>query len=182
MWYQVSSINSHRRWRPDPFSSHARSLSPPHRYDIQITLCIFPITISLMSSVCKNNCHISTSTVAAINNNLICYQLGGTFCHAPLDVREHSAVSGVQNTRCEGSLARRKRNSSPLVSGITYCSYGPPAPHLPDETRIVVQYCVVCRSQWPRGLRRRSVAARLLRLWVRIPPGACLSWVLCVVK
>ena len=30
----------------------------------------------------------------------------------------------------------------------------------------------ICRSQWPRGLRRRSSAARLLRLWVRIPPGA----------
>jgi hypothetical protein len=30
-----------------------------------------------------------------------------------------------------------------------------------------------CRSlQWPRGLRRRSSVARLLRLWVRIPPGA----------
>ena len=29
-----------------------------------------------------------------------------------------------------------------------------------------------CRSQWPRGLRRRSKAARLLRLWVRIPPRA----------
>jgi hypothetical protein len=28
------------------------------------------------------------------------------------------------------------------------------------------------RSQWPRGLRRRSTAARPLRLWVRIPPGA----------
>jgi hypothetical protein len=27
------------------------------------------------------------------------------------------------------------------------------------------------RSQWPRVLRRRSAAARLLRLWVRIPPG-----------
>jgi hypothetical protein len=26
-----------------------------------------------------------------------------------------------------------------------------------------------CRSQWPRGLRRRYSAARLLRLWVRIP-------------
>ena len=26
-----------------------------------------------------------------------------------------------------------------------------------------------CRSQWPRGLRRKSAAARLLRLWVRIP-------------
>ena len=29
-----------------------------------------------------------------------------------------------------------------------------------------------CRSQWPCGLRRRSSAARLLRSWVRIPPGA----------
>ena len=28
------------------------------------------------------------------------------------------------------------------------------------------------RSQWPRGLRRRSLAARLLKSWVRIPPGA----------
>jgi hypothetical protein len=28
-----------------------------------------------------------------------------------------------------------------------------------------------CRSQWLRSLRRRSAAARLLRLWVRIPPG-----------
>ena len=27
-------------------------------------------------------------------------------------------------------------------------------------------------SQWPRGLRHRSAAARLLRSWVRIPPGA----------
>ena len=42
-----------------------------------------------------------------------------------------------------------------------------------------------CRSQWPRGLRRRSAAARLLRSWVRIPPGGmdvCLLWVLCVVR
>ena len=28
------------------------------------------------------------------------------------------------------------------------------------------------RSQWPRGLRSRSAAARLLRLWVLIPAGA----------
>ena len=27
-------------------------------------------------------------------------------------------------------------------------------------------------SQWSRGLRRRSAVAHLLRLWVRIPPGA----------
>ena len=31
------------------------------------------------------------------------------------------------------------------------------------------------RSQWPRGLRRRSEAAGHLRLWVRIPPGAWMS-------
>ena len=31
---------------------------------------------------------------------------------------------------------------------------------------------LVCRSQWPRRLRHRSAAAPLLRLWVRIPPGA----------
>jgi hypothetical protein len=32
-----------------------------------------------------------------------------------------------------------------------------------------------CRSQRPRGLRPRSAAARLLRLWVRIPPEAWMS-------
>ena len=33
----------------------------------------------------------------------------------------------------------------------------------------------MCRFQWPRALRRRSAAARLLRLWVRIPPGVWMS-------
>ena len=32
-----------------------------------------------------------------------------------------------------------------------------------------------CRSHWPRGLTRRSAAARLLRLWVRIPPVKWMS-------
>jgi hypothetical protein len=31
------------------------------------------------------------------------------------------------------------------------------------------------RSQWQRGLRRRSASARLLGLWVWIPPGAWMS-------
>ena len=31
---------------------------------------------------------------------------------------------------------------------------------------------ICCRSQWPRGLRRRSAAARLLSSWVRISPEA----------
>ena len=37
---------------------------------------------------------------------------------------------------------------------------------------------ISCRSQWSRGLRRRSTAARQLRLWIRIPPGA-LTFVCC---
>jgi hypothetical protein len=43
------------------------------------------------------------------------------------------------------------------------------------------------RSQWPRGLRRRFTAARLLRTLVRIPPGAwificCVCVVCCQVE
>ena len=33
----------------------------------------------------------------------------------------------------------------------------------------------MCRSRWPCGLRSRSAAARLLGLWVWIPPGAWMS-------
>ena len=36
-------------------------------------------------------------------------------------------------------------------------------------------YIKFSQSQWPSGLRRRSAAARLLRLWVRIPRGAWMS-------
>ena len=46
-----------------------------------------------------------------------------------------------------------------------------------DVTVHVINYFLITnqkhsRSQWPRGLRRRSTAARLLRSWVRIPPRA----------
>ena len=42
----------------------------------------------------------------------------------------------------------------------------------------------VCLSEWPRGLRRRPAAARLLRLWFRIPPGAWMfvCWECCVLS
>ena len=39
-----------------------------------------------------------------------------------------------------------------------------------------------CLSQWPRGLRRRSAAARLLRSWVWIPPGGMDICMLCVLS
>jgi hypothetical protein len=38
------------------------------------------------------------------------------------------------------------------------------------------------QSQWPRGLRRRSAADRLLRLRVRIAGGMDFFGVLCVVR
>jgi hypothetical protein len=40
------------------------------------------------------------------------------------------------------------------------------------------------RSQWPRGLRRRSAAERLLGSWVRTPPGAWIFvlYSVCVVR
>ena len=43
---------------------------------------------------------------------------------------------------------------------------------------------VFCRSQWPRGLRRRSSAARLLRSWFPIPPGSwtCVCCECCVLS
>jgi len=41
-----------------------------------------------------------------------------------------------------------------------------------SETVYFTFYVDASRSQWPRGLRRRSLAAHLLRLCVRIPPRA----------
>ena len=66
----------------------------------------------------------------------------------------------------KGSVQRERRETSRIAymysgerGNVLYTLY---------LKEIIVEYC---RSQWPRGLRRRSAAARLLRLWVRIPPG-----------
>jgi len=49
-----------------------------------------------------------------------------------------------------------------------------------------IKICMsLCRSQWPRGLRRRSAASGRLRLWVWNPPGhGCMTVVsiVCVVR
>ena len=41
-----------------------------------------------------------------------------------------------------------------------------------DDSLFYFSIRLLCRAQWPRGLRLRSAAARSLRLWVRIPSGA----------
>jgi hypothetical protein len=47
-----------------------------------------------------------------------------------------------------------------------------------------VEVSATGRSQWPRGLRRRSAAERLLGSWVRILPGAWMFvlYSVCVVR
>jgi hypothetical protein len=52
-------------------------------------------------------------------------------------------------------------------------------------TRQYLDVVTKCRSQWPRGRRNVSAAARLLGLRVRFPPGdmdVCLLLVLCIVR
>ena len=49
----------------------------------------------------------------------------------------------------------------------------PPLNKIPGYT--IGLYSAPSRPQWPLGLNRRSAASRLLRLWVRIPPGARMS-------
>ena len=44
-----------------------------------------------------------------------------------------------------------------------------------SQLSLLLDYLTHCRSQWPRGLKRGSAAARLLGLWVRIPPRAWMS-------
>ena len=49
------------------------------------------------------------------------------------------------------------------------CYKGPLGGHLTKNCKYIVNsenHGTKCRSQWPHGLRRRSTAARLLRLWV----------------
>jgi hypothetical protein len=55
----------------------------------------------------------------------------------------------------------------------------------PKNAQFLHSTCIRCWSQWWHGLRRRSAAARLLRLWVRIPRGAWIfvvSFVCCQVE
>ena len=60
-------------------------------------------------------------------------------------------------------LCLQRVRGSPTVDlkGDAYSAYSYFVPRMQDRLP----------SQWPRGLRRRSTAARLLRLWVRIPLG-----------
>jgi hypothetical protein len=77
-------------------------------------------------------------------------------------------------------LSTRQFNCS-LLFDIYFAALHHPQLYHPNGIWWRVQ--IMSRSQWPRRRRHRSSAARLPRLWVRIPPmNGCLLWVLCVVS
>jgi len=84
-----------------------------------------------------------------------------------------SNTNGVLELTCEAGRTV-KWKSPRIIPGNTW--------HKRLELYLRSYSCWICRSQWPHGLRRRSAAARLLRLWVRIPSEGldiCLLWVVC---
>ena len=55
---------------------------------------------------------------------------------------------------------------------------------LVSQSEVITTYYGTHQSQSPRGLRRGSAVARLLELWVRIPPGerTCVFCECCVLS
>jgi hypothetical protein len=88
--------------------------------------------------------------------------------HGTMNVKENSL--NLKNKR-ESELRIEMHYFTLLVSGyfILYCSSRRGLSYI---LFINTDKYINSRSQWPRGLRRRSVASRLLRSWVRIPPRA----------
>ena len=77
------------------------------------------------------------------------------------------------------SQIRHVLSSGLLTSGLpTDILHAPLLSAIYTHVPFLLCYFIICslctynsRSQWSRGLRRRSTAARLLRSWVRIPLG-----------
>jgi hypothetical protein len=65
------------------------------------------------------------------------------------------------------------RNMYVYIANCNKINNGSPNARLYFTYILNVNKALMRRSQWPRRLRRRSTAARLLRLGIRIPPG---SW------
>jgi len=115
-----------------------------------------------------------------------------------LFVWNFSETSSTVLMKVEGintpGLAKRFVGATQIVNEIPTNTFACPKVFWRKKIRywnlawIIIDYCIIItRSQWPCGLRRRSVAARLLRLWVRIPPGSwmfvcCECYVCCQVE
>jgi hypothetical protein len=66
----------------------------------------------------------------------------------------------------------------PVLESYVGAATAAPIKHVPQTVRSMGAISCSVSSQWPRGLRRGSAAARLLGMLVRIPPAhGCLSFV-----
>ena len=126
----------------------------PREYSVAaILLLLFMVLISLVSVLNLLYFYISTfrSMCAVPNMTVFCSSLTSCF---------------------PGMLLTYFLNDfdivpvAPIITGITFVF---------TFYYYYYYYYYYCQSQWPWGLRRRSAAARLLRLWVRIPPWTCPS-------
>jgi len=93
------------------------------------------------------------------------YDIFSTWSHKRHDFRgkkviEYKMCVLIFSTTFDRNISHSKKNSARYHKRIRKCSCKIP--------NILAR----CRSQWPRSLRSRSAAARLLRSWVRIPKGA----------
>jgi len=71
----------------------------------------------------------------------------------------------------QGNNAKRIHTSRLYKIRLRYPNYN----NLYYVLLLLLLLLLLCRSQWPRGLRRRSAVSRLLGLWFRMPPGAWTS-------
>ena len=75
---------------------------------------------------------------------------------------------------CSQALTERKQRQWPWWMTTAGTTRRTTTTETATTATTVILKCVLShrRSQWPRGLRCRSAASHLLRLWVRILPGA----------
>ena len=116
------------------------------------------------SKHCRNH-----ETEVLINRFVYCSLIHLSFTHTLAHSLNHSHTHAIAHSLIHEIIALHKESKlklNPLTpSTLTSCT---------------IWYS---RSQWPCGLMRRSAAARLLRLWIRIPPvHGSLLWVLCVIR
>jgi len=129
-------------------------------------------------------------TCIAQKVNSVCYSNGSVYCEVRneflntihMNVKTNKGRAWLKQPpttkaqvqsrprTCENSGGRTGNftGSSPSTS-IFSCNHSTLALHLFESRSTLIQ--------WQCGLRRWSAAARLLRLWVRIPPAA---WMFCL--
>jgi hypothetical protein len=106
--------------------------------------------------------------------------------HTEADSRPHHSktthISGHTHLCCDSKL-QTQSDLRRILTAAVYCS------NVADTIHGLRGFCTVPhrfggRSRWPRGLRRRSAAERLLGSWVRIPPVAWMFvlYSVCVVR